>query len=52
MIAHITFVYFALGFISALIVVELTDGKASEKSNLSDIEHEIHLIVRGKINET
>ncbi len=35
MITHITFVYFALGFISALIVVELTDGKPAEKTDYS-----------------
>jgi len=33
MITHITFVYLALGVISALIVVELTDGKPAEKAD-------------------
>ena len=41
MITHITFVYFAIGFISALIVVELTDGIPVEKANYSNIEHTI-----------
>ena len=41
MITHITFAYFALGFISALIVVELTDGKPTEKVDYSNIEHRI-----------
>ena len=52
MITHITFTYFFLGFLSALIVVELTDGKASEKSNLSDIEHEIHIAEPYPIQDT
>ena len=34
-------VYFFLGFLSALIVVELTDGKPAEKVDYSNIEHTI-----------
>jgi len=41
MITHITFVYFALGFISALIVVELTDGQPAKKVDYSNIEYTI-----------
>ena len=52
MITHMSIVYFFLGFLSALIVVELTDGKASEKSNLSDIEHEIHISEPYPIQDT
>jgi|TARA_B100001146_G_scaffold98526_1_gene87186 hypothetical protein len=41
MITHIIFTYFVLGFISALIVVELTDGKPAKKADFSNIEHTI-----------
>ena len=36
-------VYFFLGFLSALIVVELTDGKPATKADLSNIEQEINI---------
>ena len=35
--------YFFLGFLSALIVVELTDGKPATKADLSNIEQEINI---------
>ena len=41
MITHISIVYFFLGFLSALIVVELTDGKPVAKADFSNIEHTI-----------
>ena len=41
MITHLAFAYFALGFVAALVVVELTDGKPAEKVDYSNIEHTI-----------
>ena len=43
MIMDKTFAYFFLGFLSALIVVELTDGKPVVKADLSNIEQEINI---------
>ena len=43
MITHMSIVYFFLGFLSALIVVELTDGKPATKADLSNIEQEINI---------
>ena len=34
-------VYFFLGFLSALIVVELTDGNPATKADIANIEYEI-----------
>ena len=45
-------VYFFLGFLSALIVVELTDGKPATKANLSNIEYEIHIEQPWPIQDT
>ena len=52
MITHISIVYFFLGFLSALIVVELTDGKPATKANLSNIKHEIHIQEPWPIQDT
>ena len=52
MITHITFVYFAIGFISALIVVELTDGKPAKKIDHSNIKHEIYIEEPWAIQDT
>ena len=35
MITHISAVYFFLGFVAALVVVELTDGKPAKKADHS-----------------
>mgnify|MGYP003652681948 FL=1 len=52
MITHMSIVYFFLGFLSALIVVELTDGKPATKANLSNIEYEIHIEQPWPIQDT
>ena len=44
--------YFFLGFLSALIVVELTDGKPVVKADLSNIEYEIHIEQPWPIQDT
>ena len=43
MITHITVAYFFLGLITSLVFVELTNGKPAVKSNLSNIEYDIHI---------
>ena len=45
-------VYFFLGFLSALIVVELTDGKPAKKADFSNIEHEIYIEEPWQIQDT
>ena len=52
MITHMSIVYFFLGFLSALIVVELTDGKPVVKADLSNIEYEIHIEQPWPIQDT
>ena len=44
--------YFFLGFLSALIVVELTDGKPATKADLSNIEQEINIQEPWPIQDT
>mgnify|MGYP001356110384 CR=1 FL=1 len=52
MISGAAFAYFFLGFVSALVVVELTDGKPVKKADLSNIEHEIHISEPYPIQDT
>jgi len=52
MITHMSIVYFFLGFLSALIVVELTDGKPATKADLSHIEQEINIQEPWQIQDT
>ena len=53
MITHITFVYFVLGFVSALVVVELTDGKPAKKADhSSNIDTMIHVQEPWQLHDT
>mgnify|MGYP003959522875 FL=1 len=52
MITHMSIAYFFLGFLSALIVVELTDGKPATKADLSNIEQEINIQEPWPIQDT
>jgi len=52
MITHISAVYFFLGFVSALVVVELTDGKPAKKADYSNIEHNVYVQEPWAIQDT
>jgi len=53
MITHISAVYFFLGFVSALVVVELTDGKPAKKADhSSNIKHNIYVQEPWAIHDT
>ena len=52
MISGVVVAYIFLGFVSALVVVELTDGKPATKANLSNIKHEIHIQEPWPIQDT
>ena len=46
------FAYFFLGFMAALIFVELTDGKPATKADHSNVEHNIHIQEPWPIQDT
>ena len=52
MISGAAFAYIFLGFISTLIVVELTDRKPATKADLSHIEQEINIQEPWPIQDT
>ena len=52
MITHITVAYLFLAFVTSLVVVELTNGKPAEKSNLSNIENEVNISEPYPIQDT
>ena len=52
MISGAALAYIFLGFVSALVVVELTDGKPAKKTDYSNIEHEIHISEPYPIQDT
>ena len=52
MITHISAVYFFLGFVAALVVVELTDGKPAKKADYSNIEHNVYVQEPWAIQDT
>jgi len=52
MISGAAFAYIFLGFVSALVVVELTDGKPAKKADYSNIEHNVYVQEPWTIQDT
>ena len=52
MISGVVFAYIFLGFVSALVVVELTDGKPAKKADYSNIEHNVYVQEPWAIQDT
>ena len=52
MISGAALAYIFLGFVSALVVVELTDGKPAKKIAYTNIEHEFYVEEPWAIQDT